>query len=327
MIRTPGVAVTVTDGLLWLLNAQDSTPVLSYEVNRNKVLGIRPDKTPMEGAYLGFGFRLSHAQLMQHKERALANDTLVVKCRVTALASSLLTVDEPRGSASLLPVAVPPSSLASGWGTLQASGECADVELTAGEERFPAHRAVLAAHSPVLRARLLGALGGPSVPWPTPGAALPSLAVDDVAPPVLAAFLRYLYTEAYNVDAAPVEEAQHLMVCADAHGVERLRLLCERRLAQGLDIGSAAYTLVLADQHHARELKAAALAFVARNACAVMDTEGWEFLAVARPALQREVIKVLAMQTALLTPQPPDASRGSADGGDVAGRRLRPRHA
>ena len=319
--------MTVTDGLLWLLNSVDGTPVLSYEVNRNKILGIRPDKSPMEGAYLGFGFRLSHAQLMQHKERALANDTLVVKCRVTALASSLLTVDEPRG-AGLQPVAVPPSSLASGWGTLLGSGECADVELTAGEERFPAHRAVLAAHSPVLRARLLGALGGPSVPGPTPGAPLPSLAVDDVAPPVLSAFLRYLYTEAYNVDAAPVEEAQHLMVCADAHGVERLRLLCERRLAQGLDIGSAAYTLVLADQHHARELKAAALAFVARNACAVMDTEGWEFLAVARPALQREVIKVLATQTASLMPQqPPDAGRGSADGSDAAGRRLRPRHA
>jgi hypothetical protein len=36
MIRTPDVAVTVTDGLLWLLNAGDGTPVLSYEVNRNK---------------------------------------------------------------------------------------------------------------------------------------------------------------------------------------------------------------------------------------------------------------------------------------------------
>jgi hypothetical protein len=36
MIRTPDVAVTVTDGLLWLLNAADGTPVLSYEVNRNK---------------------------------------------------------------------------------------------------------------------------------------------------------------------------------------------------------------------------------------------------------------------------------------------------
>jgi hypothetical protein len=41
MIRTPDVAVTVTDGLLWLLNAVDGTPVLSYEVNRNKARARR----------------------------------------------------------------------------------------------------------------------------------------------------------------------------------------------------------------------------------------------------------------------------------------------
>lgn len=319
-------------------------------MNRNKILGIRSDKSPMEGAYLGFGFRLSHAQLMQHKERALANDTLVrpsftaasglasqpvltygllcahqvVKCRVTALASSLLAVDEP-GAGRPLPVTVPPSHLYCGWGRLLLSGECADVEVSVGEERFVAHRAVLAAHSPVLKARLLGALGGPPVPWPTPGAPLPVLVVDDVAPPVFNTFLRYLYAEYYDADNAPVEEAQHLMVCADAHGVERLRLICERRLTLGLDVPSAAFTLVLADQHHARELKAAALAFVARHACAVMDTEGWEHLSVARPALQREVIKVLATSQPQSL-QPAEAGRG-ADGTDGAGRRLRPRHA
>ena len=41
MIRTPDIAVTVTDGLLWLLNAVDGTPVLSYEVNRNKARAAR----------------------------------------------------------------------------------------------------------------------------------------------------------------------------------------------------------------------------------------------------------------------------------------------
>lgn len=36
MIRTPNVAVTVTDGLLWLLNSQDGTPVLSYEASAQR---------------------------------------------------------------------------------------------------------------------------------------------------------------------------------------------------------------------------------------------------------------------------------------------------
>ena len=216
-----------------------------------------------------------------------------------------------------------------------ASGEGADLALCAGGERFPCHRAVLASQSPVLRARLLGALGAPPVAWPAEAGAaadaLPTLAVDDVAPPVLAAFLRFLYCEESDLDEAPVVEAQHLMVCADAHGVERLRLLCERRLAAGLDIATAAFTLVLADQHNARELKAAALAFVARHAVAVMDTEGWEHLCAARPALQREVIKALATGLPQASGEAGgsgagDAAGRSADGADGTGRRLRPRH-
>jgi hypothetical protein len=49
------------------------------------------------------------------------------------------------------------------------------------------------------------------------------------------------------------------------------------------------------EQHNARELKATALAYVARHAVSVMDTDGWEHLCQARPALQREVIRALAL--------------------------------
>lgn len=252
----------------------------------------------MDNAYLGFGFRISHTQLAQHAECALAQDTLLIKCRVTA-ATSLLTDEEPTLTApSPQQLRVPPPSLAGDLAALLSSGQGADCCLVADGCRMPAHRCVLAARSPVLAARLRGALSGAALPFPGPDGALPELLVEDVAPPVLAALLRYIYSEQSELESGGVEEAQHLMVCADALGVTRLRALCEQRLVTALDVHSAAFTLVLADQHNAAHLRSAALAFVARHATAVLATEGWAHLVLACPALQAELIALLASQYA-----------------------------
>ncbi len=324
MIRTPGRATTVTVGLLWLLNATDGRTVLCYEVNRNKVLGLRDDGGPLDGAYLGFGFRISHAQLAQHADQALAADTLMVRCRVTA-ATSLLTDDEPvaeNGEAQTPPPHVSPPSLSADLAALLASGEGADVALVAADgTHMPAHRAILAARSPVLAARLRGSLSGAPLAWPGAEGDLPLLSLDDVAAPVLGSLLRYLYSEQSDVESGSVEEAQHLMVHADALGLPRLRALCEQRLAAALDAHTAAYTLVLADQHNAASLRAAAMAFVARNAADVLPTEGWAHLVLARPSLQTELIALLASQQ----PAGQQAERSGGGSGASGGRNVRPR--
>jgi len=43
--------------------------------------------------------------------------------------------------------------------------------------------------------------------------------------------------------------AQHLLVAADRYGLHRLKLICEARLCGGIDVGTAATTLALAEQH------------------------------------------------------------------------------
>ena len=97
-----------------------------------QVLGLQADGTPMLGAYLGFGFRIAHQQLEAHQLRALAKETLVVRCRVTG-ASSLTSVDasseavERQQQLALPAVEVPPRSLANAWADLYASGDAADV--------------------------------------------------------------------------------------------------------------------------------------------------------------------------------------------------------
>lgn len=57
--------------------------------------------------------------------------------------------------------------------------------------------------------------------------------------------------------------AQHLLAAADRYGLERLRVLCEAKLCEGVAINTVATTLALAEQHHCFQLKAVCLKFVA----------------------------------------------------------------
>ena len=57
--------------------------------------------------------------------------------------------------------------------------------------------------------------------------------------------------------------AQHLLAAADRYAIERLRLLCEAKLCEGVAINTVATTLALAEQHNCLHLKAVCLKFVA----------------------------------------------------------------
>ncbi|KAF8653765.1 hypothetical protein HU200_061881 [Digitaria exilis] len=56
------------------------------------------------------------------------------------------------------PISVPPSDIVSHIGSLLDSTDGSDVSLAVDGEEFPAHRAVLAARSPVFKAQLLGSM-------------------------------------------------------------------------------------------------------------------------------------------------------------------------
>jgi hypothetical protein len=66
-----------------------------------------------------------------------------------------------------------------------------------------------------------------------------------------------------NTKWASTLMAQHLLAAADRYGLERLRLLCEANLCEGVAINTVATTLALAEQHHCFQLKAVCLKFVA----------------------------------------------------------------
>ena len=67
----------------------------------------------------------------------------------------------------------------------------------------------------------------------------------------------------------------------------------ERALITSLSIESVAYTLVLAEQHGAANLKAATMRYVTANGEAVTETEGWTYLEQAKPSLGTEVFRAV----------------------------------
>ncbi|KAF8685248.1 hypothetical protein HU200_044069 [Digitaria exilis] len=78
------------------------------------------------------------------------DDTFCVRCDVTVVEKIC------HGVSSEVPVAVPPSDLHRHLGDLLATGVGADVTFEVASETFAAHRAVLAARSPVFMAELFG---------------------------------------------------------------------------------------------------------------------------------------------------------------------------
>lgn len=72
--------------------------------------------------------------------------------------------------------------------------------------------------------------------------------------------------------------AQRLLVAADRYGLDKLKVMCESRLAFAIDTSSAATMLALAESHGCAKLKAKCVEFIARgsrgNLDAVMEVQG-----------------------------------------------------
>lgn len=78
--------------------------------------------------------------------------------------------------------------------------------------------------------------------------------------------------------------AQHLLAAADRFALSRLRAMCEQRLCDTVEVGTAATTLALAEQNNAAELKRVCLEFVARHLKQVRPWFGGGGVAGSRPA-------------------------------------------
>ncbi|XP_046984134.1 ankyrin-1-like [Schistocerca americana] len=174
-------------------------------------------------------------------------------------------------------------------------GEDSLVMLVAGETRVAAHRAVLAAASPVFEAMLAHDMLE---------ASCGQVSIDDVEGPVLRLLVAYTYT--LQAPQLPDTAAQ-LLSAADKYGLSALKAACERQLISQLAVETAAATAVRAVRHSCPDATRAAVAFI-NNHPQVMATQGWADAVLECPQEVNEVIRQLR--------EPPaEASSPTATGG------------
>ncbi|KAI3989892.1 hypothetical protein MKX01_040862 [Papaver californicum] len=270
-----------------------------------------------------WGYKRFFRRAMLETSDFLKDDCLKINCTVGVVVS---TVDCSR----LPSIEVPESDIGSHFGMLLDNKDGSDIVFDVSGEKFHAHKLVLAARSPALRAEFFDDLEKNKQ----------EIVITELEPKVFKAMLQFIYRDTLVEDEELLASSSScessvsdtliakILAAADKYGLIRLRLMCESYLCKDISIGSVARMLALADRYQAAELKAACLKFAAENLAAIMRSDGFEYLKENCPALQSEILKTVAgSEEACSSGGGKSRSVWAqlSDGGDTNGRRVRQR--
>jgi speckle-type POZ protein len=165
-----------------------------------------------------------------------------------------------------------PPGLPEDLGRLLEDKHGCDVTVRVRGEAFPAHGAILAARSPLLRKKLLDAdkAKTKTKTRPPPPPSVEITLDNDMEPAVFKALLHFIYTDNLEVPPPPVagddggegmaEFLRRMFVAADGCGVEALKWHCESLLCGILSNRTLSATMAFADRHRCGRLRAACAA-------------------------------------------------------------------
>ncbi|KAM3317747.1 hypothetical protein ACQJBY_035451 [Aegilops geniculata] len=243
----------------------------------------------------------------------LTNDAFTVRCDMVVI-NEIHT--EVAAAVRNPVVTVPQSNLIQHLGDLLKSEKGADVVFEVGGEKFPAHRCVLAARSPVFSAELFGAMKEGDRDSGT------VVRIADMEARVFKALISYVYTDSLPETEEEDDQGamfQHLLVAADRYGLERLKLICEEKLCTDVNVVSAPTMLAIAEQHGCHGLKKACFEFLSTPAhmvAAMLTSSHFSHLRRSCPAVWMELIKmsVAPVMTSLTSRNGTKRARADAPG-------------
>uniref|UniRef100_A0ACD5WMA9 Uncharacterized protein n=1 Tax=Avena sativa TaxID=4498 RepID=A0ACD5WMA9_AVESA len=244
----------------------------------------RPDNFSSTSPSWGYRNFMKRDEL--EKSKHLKNGCFTIRCDLAIATTSDLFIK------------VPPSSIHQHISNLLVSKEGTDVTFKVGSETFPAHRCVLAARSAVFKAELFGPM--------KEGTIASVIHVEDMEAKVFGALLSFIYTDSLpKMEFDMVKEEgesqevlwlQHLLAAADRYDLQRLKVLCEEKLCEHIDMSSVTTILTVAEQHSCHGLKEVCFEFLKTpaNLKAITAADGLEGLTRTCPSLLKELIAKLA---------------------------------
>ncbi|XBI95037.1 hypothetical protein VPH35_031578 [Triticum aestivum] len=192
--------------------------------------------------------------------------------RLLTIRCVLAVIKEPPAECKRNLIVDPPPELPDRLHRTLKNGRGTDITLLVGGREFSAHRFMLAAQSPVFEA-----LFGPMMDKDTL-----CVEIADVEPAIFEMLLHYVYT-----DSLP-PTMQHLLVGTVRYGLDRLKVMCEKRLCRNIDASTVTSILALATHHSSDQLKDACLEFISSSRevmDAVVLTDGFQHLMANCPML------------------------------------------
>jgi len=234
----------------------------------------------IQGKDWGFKKFIRRDFLLDDTNGLLPDDKLTLYCEVSVVAESI----NHSGQSSASQFKIPDCRLSDDLGSLFESDKFSDVILGCNGAEFSAHKAILAARSPVFTAMFEHEMEEKKQN---------RVEIIDMEKEVLSEMLKFIYTgKSSNLEKMPGE----LLAAADKYDLERLKMMCEESLCATLSNETAAEILILADMHSAHQLKIHAIEYINSHATDVMETTGWKEMITNQPHLIAEAFRALATQ-------------------------------
>lgn len=232
----------------------------------------------VQGKDWGFKKFIRRDFLMDDTNGLLPDDKLTIFCEVSVVGETV----NVSGQSSCTPVRVPDCRLSEDFGLLFERALYSDVTLSVAGREFQAHKAILAARSPVFNAMFEHEMEERKHN---------RVEISDVDQDVFFEMLRFVYTgKVSNLD----KMADELLSAADKYALDRLKVMCEESLCSSLSVENVSEILVLADLHSADQLRTHAIDFINSHPTDVLETTGWKTMVQNHPHLVADAFRALA---------------------------------
>ncbi|GBM15130.1 Protein roadkill [Araneus ventricosus] len=193
----------------------------------------------------------------------LTNDTLIIYLYITI-------VETVRKKANLFVGDTDPErKLREDFKAMLENPVNSDVSLQVGDERIPAHWAVLCSRSPYFKKMFESKMQE---------RVQNSVTITDISVTTLKNLVEFLYTAYFfeNEKGGDMEELFELYYAADKYEVMDLRILCASKIMSNASADNVGQILQLAHRHNDKDLKMQAMGFIQFHSDEVFQTDGWK---------------------------------------------------